>query len=89
MNEQEFQTWRFNCRKEVFAQIILNRAIKIKPIKRKVKKEIQKKINLFGYRNFLSSPHLEGKEELKKKALLICLNDYRSSVGFTKKSSFS
>jgi len=84
MNEQEFQKWRFNCKKEIFAQIILNRAKKRKLIKRKNEKEIQKKINIMGYKNFLSSPHLEGKEELKKKATLLCFNSYLSSIGFAK-----
>lgn len=84
MNEQELQVWRTNCKKEVFAQILLNRIIKTKNIKKNIKKEIQKKINILGYKNFLSSPHLEGKEELKKKAAILCINSYLSSIRFTK-----
>lgn len=84
MNEQEFERWRQNCKKEVYAQIVLNRLKKNKIIKRKREKEIQKKINLLGYKNFLKSPHLEGKEDLKKKAVYLCINSYLSSIGFTK-----
>jgi hypothetical protein len=84
MNEEELQRWRINCKKEVISQIILNKIKKRKLIKRKKEKEIQRKINLLGYKNLLSSPHLEGKEELKKKAITLCINNYLSSVDFTK-----
>lgn len=84
MNEQEFQGWQITCKKEIVAQIILNRIKKLKLIKREKEKKIQNKINLLGYSNFLKSPHLEGKEDLKKKAIILCLHDYRSSIGFAK-----
>jgi len=88
MNEQELETWRLNCKKEVFAQILLNSLRKQGKIKRKKEKEIQKKINLIGYKNFLNSPHLEGKEELRKKVALLCLNSYCSSIGITENFTF-
>jgi len=84
MNNEEFEVWRCNCKKEVSAQILLNYLKKRKEIKREKVKEIQQKINILGYSNFLKSPHLEGKEDLRKKAILICLNNYRSSISFTK-----
>ena len=81
MNEQK---WRNNCKKEVAAQIILDDLFKQKKINLKQKKEIQKKINVLGYKNFLSSPHLEGKEKLKKRVTLFCFKSYLSSIGITK-----
>ena len=84
MKEQELCEWKISCKKEISAQIILNQLKKKKMLKRKKIKEIQKKINLISYKNFLSSPHLEGKEELKKKAIVLCFNSYLSSIGFTK-----
>jgi len=76
MREKEFQEWGDNCKKEVATQIILNRLYKKKKVTLKQKKEIQKKIDTIGYKNFLDSPHLEGKEELKKKAIMLCIEDY-------------
>ena len=73
MREKEFQEWGDNCKKEVATQIILNRLYKKKKVTLKQKKEIQKKIDTIGYKNFLDSPHLEGKEELKKKQLCFAL----------------
>lgn len=88
MNGQEFEIWRMNCKKEVYAQILLNSLKKKGKIKRKKEKEIQIKINLIGYKNFLNSPHLEGKEELKKKIAKLCFNNYCSSIGITENSPF-
>lgn len=83
MNNEELILWRMNCKKEVVAQLILNKLRKENKIENNKEKEIQKKINLLGYSNFLRSPHLEGKEDLKKRAQKICLNDYLSSISFT------
>ncbi len=76
MNEEKFQEWRNSTRQEVFAQIILNKLYKEKKITRKQRNEIQKKIDAIGYKNFINSPHLEGKEELTKKAMVLCFEDY-------------
>ena len=84
MNEEETENWEKKCRKEVASQIILNRLEKLKKISPIQKKEIQKKINKLGYANLLSSPHLEGKEELRKKAAILCLKSYSSLIGITK-----
>ena len=67
MNEEDFIKWRLSCRKSVAAQIILNHLKKEGKIKNKKIKKIQEKINFLGYNNLLNSPHLEGKEKLKKK----------------------
>jgi len=88
MNEEEFITWTENCQKEVSAQILLNHLKRKKMIAQKKEKEIQKKIDLLGYKNFLRSPHLEGKENLRKEAAKLCFNSYCSSIGFTKDPSF-
>lgn len=62
MNEQEFQAWRLNCKKEIFAQLTLNYLKKNKRIKRKKEKEIQTKINLIGYKISLAPLILKEKK---------------------------
>ena len=86
MNEQEFEEWGMNVRKEVGAQIILNKLKKLNKISKKQEREIKKKIKLAGYKNLLKSPHLEGKEDLRKEAMKLCFQDYCSFIGFTKDS---
>lgn len=88
MTEYELNEWEINVKKEVRAQIILNRLKKLKKISRKQEREIKKKIKLFGYKNLLKSPHLEGREDLRQKAMQLCLHDYCSFMGFTKNSPF-
>lgn len=88
MNEQEFQEWGIGVEKEVFMQIVLNRLKKLGKINRKQEKEIKRKIKLMGYQNLLKSPHLEGKEDLRQKAMQLCFQDYCSFVGFAKDSPF-
>jgi hypothetical protein len=83
MNLINKEEWNRNCEKEIATQIMLNRLKKEGKVKKNEAKKIQEKINKIGYSNFLNSPHFFGKEELKKKALILCIEDYCASVGFS------
>lgn len=88
MNEIEFQRWKEEFDVIYNSEIILGRLIKHKKISRKKAKEIKLKIKKKRYASLLASPHLEGKEDLKRKAAIQCLNDYCKFVGVTKDLAF-
>jgi carbonic anhydrase len=89
MNEKEYFNWCKNVDKVFYSQILLDRLKENKKLNRKQEKEIRKKIKKLRYANILKSPYLEGKENLKIKALVLCFKDYCSFMGITKNTSFS
>jgi hypothetical protein len=80
MNEEEFTDWKRKFKAMYYAKIILEHSLAEKKIKKFQYDTLNKKIKKIRYKCFLSSPHLEGREELKNKATLICFKDYCSSV---------
>jgi len=73
MNEQKLEIWRKNVDITFCSQIILDRLKKNKKINNEKYREISKKIKKIRYKNFLNSPHFEGKEELRFNALILCI----------------
>lgn len=83
MIEESIKDWKKSCDAQVASQLLLNHLKRTNRIDKKNSKKIQKKINLVGYRNLLSSPHLEGKEILRRQAMVLCLKDYCPSIVLT------
>ena len=83
MDENNFQKWAYGVDLVFFSQIILDKLKKNKKINLKQHREIEKKIKKIRYENFLSSPHFEGKEELRKEALISCIQNNFPSIFFT------
>jgi len=80
MNEQEFLEWRKKVKIVYYSKIYLDDLKKQKKINKKKYDKINLKIKKSRIKTFLNSPHLEGREELKKKAVNLCLKDYCSSI---------
>lgn len=88
MNEYELNIWKHNFNIIYNSEIILSRLKKENKITKKQYKEIKLKIKKKRYISLLSSPNLEGKEELRRKAVIQCLNDYNQFMGITKGLTF-
>lgn len=83
MNIQEINKWKHNVDLVFASQIILNKLKKQKKISDFKYREIEKKIKKIRYENFFNSPHFEGKEELRKQALISCMKSNFPSIFFT------
>lgn len=77
MRQEDFDNWAKNVNIILKAQIMLDRMKKNKKFKRRDLKITECKIRFLRTKNFLNSPHFEGREELKDKAKEMLKEDWK------------